>query len=199
MAAGTSSAAPGSSSPSPSRNTRTRSTACPAGWRGHRSGATPTQGYSFCLEVDAEYRLHPDGGLHVAITATNRGSHTAPYGTGSHPYLTAGTPVVDDCELALPAACWLPTDERGIPSGPPAPVEGTPCDFRTPRPIAATRLDHALTALDRDCRAWAHLGANGGQRTRVGLWAARTTAGCRCSPATRYLWTAAARHWPSSL
>jgi aldose 1-epimerase len=36
-----------------------------------------------------------------------------------------------------------------------------------------TALDHALTALDRDRdgRAWAYLGANGGQGTRVGLWA----------------------------
>ena len=137
-----------------------------------RTGPHGQQGYPFCLEIDAEYRLHPDGGLHVAITATNRGSHAAPYGTGSHPYLTAGTPVVDDCELMLPAACWLPTDERGIPSGPLAPVEGTPYDFRKPRPIGATRLDNALTALDRDRdgRAWAHLAANGGQGTRVGLW-----------------------------
>ena len=131
------------------------------------------QGYPFCLEIEAEYRLHPGTGLHVAITATNRGRHAAPYGTGSHPYLTAGTRVVDDCQLMVPAACWLPTDERGIPSGRPAPVEGTPYDFRQPRTIAATRLDTALTALDRDRdgRAWAHLTANGGPGTQLGLWA----------------------------
>jgi aldose 1-epimerase len=129
------------------------------------------QGYPFCLQIDAEYRLDPDSGLHVAITATNRGSRPAPYGTGSHPYLTAGTPLVDDCQLTLPAASWLPLDNRGIPSGPPAPVDGTPYDFRQPRAIGATRLDHALTGLerDRDGLAWAHLAADGG--TRVGLWA----------------------------
>jgi aldose 1-epimerase len=138
-----------------------------------RSGPHGQQGYPFCLEIDAEYRLHPASGLHVAITAANRGSHPAPYGTGSHPYLTAGMPSVDDCELALPAAFWLPTDDRGIPSGHPAGVDGTPYDFRQPRTIGATRLDHALTGLtrDRDGRAWAYLAANGGPGTRVGLWA----------------------------
>ena len=138
-----------------------------------RSAGHGQQGYPFCLEIDAEYRLDPEAGLHVAITARNRGSHAAPYGTGSHPYLTAGTPVVDDCELTLPAASWLPTDDRGIPSGPPAAVDGTPYDFRKPRPIGATRLDHALTDLDRDGdgRAWAYLAASDGSGTRVGLWA----------------------------
>ena len=64
-----------------------------------RSAPHGYQGYPFCLEIDAEYRLDPEAGLHVAITAANRGSRAAPYGTGSHPYLTAGTPSVDDCEL----------------------------------------------------------------------------------------------------
>jgi aldose 1-epimerase len=82
-----------------------------------RSGPHGQQGYPFCLEIDAEYRLGPGGGLHVAITASNRGSHAAPYGTGSHPSLTVGMPWVDDCGLTVPAAFWLPADDRGIPSG----------------------------------------------------------------------------------
>ena len=136
-----------------------------------RSAPHGYQGYPFCLEIDAEYRLDPEGGLHVAVTATNRGSHPAPYGTGSHPYLTIGTPVIDTCELTLPAALWLPTDDRGIPSGPPAPVEGTPYDFRKTRTIGTTRLDHALTGLDRDGdgRAWVHLAARGWE-SGVRLW-----------------------------
>jgi len=130
------------------------------------------RGYPFCLEIDAEYRLDPGTGLHVAITATNRGSRAAPYGTGSHPYLTVRTPSVDDCELRLPAALWLPVDDRGIPSGPPAAIDGTPYDFRKPRTIGTTRLDHALTGLDRegDGRAWAHLAADDGSGRGVGLW-----------------------------
>jgi aldose 1-epimerase len=94
----------------------------------------------------------------------------APYGTGSHPYLTAGTPVVDDCELELDAADWLPTDDRGIPSGPPQDVTGSPFDFRAGRGIGDTRLDHALTGLSRDESglAWAKLTGGG---VRLGLWA----------------------------
>src|SRR5487761_1756150 len=72
-------------------------------------------GYPFCLEIDAEYRVDRHRGLRGQGTARNQGSGPAPYGTGSHPYLTAGTPTVDDCELTLPAARWQPTDDRGIP------------------------------------------------------------------------------------
>jgi aldose 1-epimerase len=138
-----------------------------------RSARHGQDGYPFCLEIDAEYRLDPASGLHVAITAHNYGGRAAPYGTGSHPYLTAGTPVVDACELTVPAASWLPTDDRGIPSGPPVAVEGTPYDFRKPRPIGATRLDHALTGLDRDAdgRAWAHLTSHDRAGAGVALWA----------------------------
>jgi aldose 1-epimerase len=137
-----------------------------------RSRPHGNQGYPFCLEIEAAYRLDAGSGLHVAITATNRGSRAAPYGTGSHPYLTVGAPSVDECELTAPAAFWLPIDDRGIPSGPAAAVDGTPYDFSNPRTINATVLDHALTGLirDRDGLAWAHLSADAGSRTRVALW-----------------------------
>jgi aldose 1-epimerase len=127
-------------------------------------------GYPFCLDIEAEYLLAADSGLQVSITARNAGSTPAPYGTGSHPYLIAGTAVIDDCALTLPSGLWLPADERGIPSGPVEDVASTPFDFRESRPIAATRLDHALTGLVRDAggRAWARL--DGGE-TQVALWA----------------------------
>jgi aldose 1-epimerase len=64
------------------------------------------QGYPFCVDIEAEYRVDPGTGLHVSITARNRGSRAAPWGTGSHPYLTTGSPSVDECELTLPAASW---------------------------------------------------------------------------------------------
>ncbi len=130
------------------------------------------QGYPFALEIEAEYRLESGTGLHVAITARNRGSHAAPYGTGQHPYLTVTTPSVDDWELTLPAGSWLPLDERGIPSGPAESVEGTPYDFRKARLIGTTQLDTALTGLSRDSggRAWAQL-TDG--HAGVALWAGR--------------------------
>ena len=83
--------------------------------------------------------------------------------------LTTGATLVDACELEVPAARWLPTDDRGIPSGPSQDVTGSQFDFRTARPIADTKLDHALTGLTRDesGRAWARL--SDGNR-RLGLW-----------------------------
>jgi aldose 1-epimerase len=138
-----------------------------------RSAPHGYQGYPFCVEIDAEYRLEADTGLHVAITARNQGDRAAPYGTGSHPYLTVRTAPVDGCQLSLPAAQWQPMDDRGIPAGPAEPVEGTAYDFRQPRLIGSTQLDHALTGLDRDGegRVWAELAADGGSGARVALWA----------------------------
>jgi aldose 1-epimerase len=127
-------------------------------------------GYPFCLEIDAEYRVDAKTGLRVQVTARNQGSRRAPYGTGSHPYLTAGTPAVDECELTLPAQRWQPADARGIPQGAPEDVGGTPYDFRTARPVKGARLDHAFTGLDRgpDGRAWVTLA---GPDRGVRLWA----------------------------
>ncbi len=138
-----------------------------------RSAPHGYQGYPFCVEIDAEYRLEAGTGLRVAITARNRGTGAAPYGTGSHPYLTVRTPSVDGCQLTVPASSWLPMDDRGIPSGPVAPVEGTAYDFRQARVIGSTSLDHALTGLERDSegRARAQLAGDGGSGARVGLWA----------------------------
>ena len=129
-------------------------------------------GYPFCLEMNAEYQLTADDGLQVTVTARNTGTRPAPYGTGSHPYLTAGTPSVDECVLSLPADRWLPADERGIPAAQDRDVAGTDADFRTARPVGSTRLDHALTGLarDGDGRAWARLAGGG---TQVALWAGR--------------------------
>ncbi len=128
------------------------------------------QGYPFCLELDASYRLDADRGLEVSISARNVGSAAAPYGTGSHPYLTAGAATVDECELELPAGLWQPLGERGIPYDTPEDVTGTEFDFRAAKRIGITQLDSALTGLTReaDGRARARLT---GERTQVTLWA----------------------------
>jgi aldose 1-epimerase len=127
-------------------------------------------GYPFCLHIEAEYRLDAKTGLSLQVTASNPGRRPAPYGTGSHPYLTAGTQFVDECELTLPAARWQPATDRGIPSGQAQDVGGTPFDFRSPRPVGDVRMDHALTGLDRDASglAWVRLAGPDGT---VRLWA----------------------------
>jgi aldose 1-epimerase len=135
-----------------------------------RTATLGRTGYPFCLEMDAEYQLSEDHGLQVSITARNTGSQPAPYGTGSHPYLDAGPATVNECTLSLPAARWLPVDQRGIPLGDARDVTGTDADFRAARPIGDARLDHALTGLARDGlgRAWARLTSN---HRQVELWA----------------------------
>ncbi len=127
-------------------------------------------GYPFRLDLTVEYQLSGDAGLMVSVTAHNAGARPAPYGTGSHPYLTAGAPAVDGCELTLPVSQWLATDQRGIPSGPPSGVAGTQFDFRTARQIGTVTLDHAFTGLERDEAglAWARLTSDG---TGAALWA----------------------------
>ncbi|MGB6457255.1 MAG: aldose 1-epimerase family protein [Streptosporangiaceae bacterium] len=127
-------------------------------------------GYPFCLELRARYRLTPDAGLEVSVTARNPGSRAAPFGTGSHPYLLAGSDSIDDWQLQLPAARWQPCDDRGIPTGEPQDVSGTRYDFRARRALGAVALDHAFTGLrtDADGRARVVLA---GPDADVELWA----------------------------
>ena len=128
------------------------------------------QGYPFTLNLTARYEVAADTGLTVTVTARNPGSRPAPYGLGAHPYLTTGAATVDECDLLLPAARWLPAGDRGIPAGPAQDVTGTPLDFRTARPVGDTRVDHAFTGLTReaDGRVWVRLAGGGRQ---VALWA----------------------------
>jgi aldose 1-epimerase len=127
-------------------------------------------GYPFRLDLTVEYQLSAEAGLMVSVTAHNAGNRTAPYGTGSHPYLTAGAPAVDGCELTLPVSQRLPADQRGIPSGPLTDVAGTPFDFRSARQIGTVTLDHAFTGLERDEAglAWARLASDD---AGAALWA----------------------------
>lgn len=108
----------------------------------------PQPGYPFALALSIEYRLST-GGLRVETTATNVGTGACPYAAGAHPYLTVGTPTTDAVTVRAPGRVWLPTDERGIPTGA-EPVDGTQYDFRKPRMLGDTRLDTAYAELERD-------------------------------------------------
>ncbi len=108
----------------------------------------PRPGYPFSLDLSIEYSLSP-AGLRVQTTATNVGAEPCPFGSGAHPYLTIGTDKVDSVVLRAPGRTVLHADARGIPTGRGA-VHGTEHDFLQPRPIGATRLDHAFTDLERD-------------------------------------------------
>jgi aldose 1-epimerase len=108
----------------------------------------PSPAYPFALRLTVEYRLGRDG-LTVATEAENLGDADLPFGLGFHPYLTVGTPTVDQVRLTVPADRRLITDDRGIPTGSVA-VAGTEFDFTQGRLIGVTRLDTGFTALRRD-------------------------------------------------
>ncbi|MGI8411890.1 MAG: aldose 1-epimerase family protein [Solirubrobacteraceae bacterium] len=129
----------------------------------------PSPGYPFALRLAIEYSLS-DRGLSVSTTATNIGTTPCPYGAGAHPYLTVGSDVLDPDSLTIPARSWLRSDERGIPTGV-EPVDGTPQDFRTPRPIGATQLDTGYTDLIRDGEGLARVELGAPDRgAAVALW-----------------------------
>ena len=97
------------------------------------------------IDLEVEYRVSPNG-LAVTTMATNRAASTAPFGIGFHPYLTAGTSLIDESHLMIPARRRLETDRRGLPVGD-ASVIGTDFDFTDPKVIGGTCLDTAFTEL----------------------------------------------------
>ena len=108
----------------------------------------PQPGYPFLLDLRIDYSLGSDG-LRVRTRARNVGERACPYAAGFHPYLRSGAAeTIDGFELQHPAATWLPSDERAIPTGR-APVANTDLDFRTRRAIGTTALDTAFTDLAR--------------------------------------------------
>ncbi len=129
----------------------------------------PLSGYPFALEVSVAYELGA-GGLEVSTTATNVGGRACPFGSGHHPYLSAGAGRIDDCELEVPAATRITVDEeRQLPTGREA-VAGTPYDFRAARTIGDQRVDSPFTDLERgdDGRATTRLTGPDGRRAE--LW-----------------------------
>jgi aldose 1-epimerase len=128
----------------------------------------PSGAYPFQLALRLDYALG-DGGLEVALTAANEGDGPLPFGAGFHPYLTLGGGTIDPLAARVPAATWLPADERGIPTGERRPVSGD-ADLRDGPAIGGRVLDTCLTALARDAdgRARAVLSAPDGRA--VTLW-----------------------------
>ena len=108
----------------------------------------PQVGYPFRLGLVVTYSL-TEQGLMISLEATNTGLGPAPFGAAIHPYLCAGPGVVDNWILSLPAGSVLavtpdrlvPLDVRSVTD------QAEQFDFRRPRAIADTFLDHAFTDL----------------------------------------------------
>jgi aldose 1-epimerase len=125
-------------------------------------------GYPFVLDLRLEYALG-DGGLEVALRASNPGEADLPFGAGFHPYLTLGTPVIDDLRVRAPAASWLPADDRGIPTGERRPVAGD-LDLREGPRLGGRALDHCLTDLARDADGLARVRVEAPDGRAATLW-----------------------------
>jgi aldose 1-epimerase len=130
----------------------------------------PMQGWPFPLDVAIAYSLD-DGGLTVQTSVTNIGSGVCPFGSGQHPYLSAGPGrKLDECRLHLRAGTRILTDpHRQLPTGT-EPVPGTDLDFRTPRMLQGICLDDPFTDLERDADGLARVGLSGPDGHTVELW-----------------------------
>lgn len=130
----------------------------------------PTPGYPFLLGMRVDY-LVDDAGLTVTTTATNCGDVPLPYGSGQHPYLSAGGGVLDDCALRFGADTRITTDpERQLPTGA-EPVASGAFDFRETRIVGDLAIDHAFTDLARDENGLAHVHLTGPDGRTVEFWA----------------------------
>ena len=103
-------------------------------------------GYPFRLDLEVEYRL-TETGLYQSVTATNTGVDAAPFGTGPHPYLVAGDGSVDDWTLHLPAELVLTVRPDTLAPIVAVSVDDTDFDFRSPRVIGDTFIDHAFSGV----------------------------------------------------
>lgn len=110
-----------------------------------RADVVPQRGYPFPLRAEVTYRLDADEGLRTTLTARNTGPQPAPFGAGSHPYLSTYGHRLDDVTLVLPARTMLDVDDRGIPVGTRR-VSGTD-DFRRGRRLRDRRFDSGFTDL----------------------------------------------------
>lgn len=118
-----------------------------------RSVVEPRDGYPHRVQVDVTYALGSSG-LTTSVSATLLAGAPAPFGWGSHSYLVAPsapgqTSPVDGWTVSIPAATvQTVTEDRLIPTGS-VPVEEHDYDFRAPRVIGDTFIDHAFTDLER--------------------------------------------------
>lgn len=105
------------------------------------------EGYPSDLYVEAVYDWDEENRLELTLLAQTNGATII--NLTNHAYFNlagedAGS--VFDHTLWLNASTYLPTDQSLIPTGELAPVEGTPMDFRTAKPIGRD-IKEEFTAL----------------------------------------------------
>ena len=108
----------------------------------------PQPGYPWPLRLRTVWTVGGDG-LRAEHEVVNLGDRPAPFGLGTHPYLTVPGTAVDDLTLHVPAASRLLADARQLPVGE-ARVAGSEYDFTGARRLAGVRLDTTFGDLTRD-------------------------------------------------
>jgi aldose 1-epimerase len=92
------------------------------------------QGYPGNLDVTVVYELNDANELVVRFHAVT--DHPTPVNLTQHSYFNlAGQGSILDHELTIASDVFVPIDDESIPLGGVIPVDGTPFDFRTARPI----------------------------------------------------------------
>ena len=115
----------------------------------------PVPGYPFRLSTSVVYELGADRGLSVTIATRNIGEEPAPYGTGTHSYLTCDGAPIERCVLRVPASEVALTDDSLIPIGLKSAI-GTEFDLRDGVLLDGVSLDDAFTGLqlEPDSKTW---------------------------------------------
>ncbi len=95
------------------------------------------QGFPGDADIQVCYRLDENGGLHITYDAVS--NQDTVFNLTNHSYFNlAGHEKTDaamEQVLSLPGRFFNPDDAQNIPTGELRPVEGTPMDFRSPKPI----------------------------------------------------------------
>jgi aldose 1-epimerase len=128
----------------------------------------PSTGYPWAVRVRVTYTL-ADTGLEVHVEATNLSSSAAPYGLGSHPWLSPGDASLDECTLQIDATQHVTVDDRLLPTGT-EPVAGA-YDLVEAGSLRDRDLDDAWVDLRRDADGLSWIRLTDGQGVTVALWA----------------------------
>jgi aldose 1-epimerase len=108
------------------------------------------QGFPGELRAQVTYTVHGD---EVAVDLSATTSATTVVNLTNHSYFNLdgeGAGSVDDHELRVAADSYTPVDDRLLPTGEVAPVDGTPLDLRRPTRLGdAVRTEHPQLAASR--------------------------------------------------